>query len=167
MAGELAQHSEALSSAMKVNPEVVYRNNAFLPGEASSTCDAGLKLPSKHRGSLSNGRIERRGVSRGHSSCVSRAGSSCRRVTRPVKVSGGLTRNEGPNLMGRCRPDYSLNLRRIITSRNDAALSVRTIRKRHLRTRMSGVVGAGGVNAPRYPIRIGNFSDRSDPHELV
>jgi hypothetical protein len=69
--------------------------------------------------------------------------------------------------MGRCRPDYSLNLRRIITSRNDAALFVRTIRKRHLRTRMSGVVGAGGVNAPRYPIRIGNFSDRSDPHELV
>jgi hypothetical protein len=56
--------------------------------------------------------------------------------------------------MGRCRPDYSLNLRRIITSRNDAALSVRTIRKRHLRTRMSGVVGAGGVNAPRYPILL-------------
>ena len=159
--------AKSFGSHTEVNAAVVQGSIVFLPGEASSTCDAGLNLPSRHRGSLSNGRIERRGVSRGHSSCVSRAGSSCRRVTRPVKESGGLTRNEGPNLMGRCRPDYSLNLRRIITSRNDAALSVRTIRKRHLRTRMSGVVGAGGVNAPRYPIRIGNFSDRSDPHELV
>lgn len=91
MAGELAQHSKALSSAMKVNPEVVYRNNAFLPGEASSTCDVGLNLPSRHRGSLSNGLIEGRGVSRGHSSHLIRAGSSCRRVIRPAKNPDGLT----------------------------------------------------------------------------
>jgi hypothetical protein len=94
MAGELAQHSEALSSAMKVNPVAVYRNNAFLPGEASSTCDVGLKLPSRHRGSLSYGRIEGRGVSQGHSSHLIRAGSSCRRITRPVFRACDKTRHE-------------------------------------------------------------------------
>ena len=98
MAGELAQHSEAHSSAMKVNPEVVYRNNMLLPGEASSPCVAGLNPPRRRSGASSNGRVERRGVSRGHSSREQRAGSSCRRVSRPAKVSGWLTRGEGPNL---------------------------------------------------------------------
>ena len=100
MAGELAQHSEALSSAMKVNPEVAHRNNVLLPGEASTPCDVGLNPPSRHRGTASNGRIEGRGVSRGRSSRSTRAGSSCRRVTRPAKVSGWLTCDEGPNLGG-------------------------------------------------------------------
>lgn len=74
MAGELAQHSEALSSAMEVNPEVVCRNSASLPGEASSTCVTGLDVPSRSRGSSSNGRIEGRGVSRGRTSRMKRAG---------------------------------------------------------------------------------------------
>jgi len=100
MAGELAQHSEAHSSAVKVNPEVACRNNAFLPGEASFTSGVGLNLPSRHRGSLRNGRIEGRGVSRGRISRLERAGSSCRRDTRPAKMSGGLTCDQGPNLGG-------------------------------------------------------------------
>ena len=74
MAGELAQHSEALSSAMKVNPEVVYRYSMLLPGEASSTRVTGLDVPSRSRGSFSNGRIEGRGVSRGRISRMKRAG---------------------------------------------------------------------------------------------
>lgn len=98
MAGELAQHSEAHSSAMKVNPEVVYRNNTFLPGEASCVFGGGFNPPVQCRGPFSNGWIETGGVSRGHSSCAPRAGSSCRRESRPAKVTGGLTRNEGPNL---------------------------------------------------------------------
>lgn len=98
VAGKLAQHSEALSSVAEVKPEVVYQNNVFLPGEASSPCGIGLNLPERCRGRSSDGSIERRGVSRGHSSCLKRAGSSCRRVTRPAKVSGWLTGNEGPNL---------------------------------------------------------------------
>ena len=100
MAGELAQHSEALGSAMEVNPEVACRNNAFLPGEASAASGAGLDPPSRRRGPRSNARIVGRGVSRGRSSCVKRAGSSCRRESRPAKVSGWLTRGEGPNLGG-------------------------------------------------------------------
>lgn len=100
VAGELAQHSEALSSAAEVNSEVAHRNNVLLPGEASSTRGVGLKLPSRRRGSSSNGRIEGRGVSRGRSSREKRAGSSCRRIIRPAKVSGWLTRDEGPNLGG-------------------------------------------------------------------
>ena len=98
MAGELAQHSEALSSAMEVKPEVACRNNVFLPGEISPACDAGLDVPSKRRGRFSNGSIDRREVSRGHSSRLKRAGSSCRRIIRPAKVSGWLTGDEGPNL---------------------------------------------------------------------
>ena len=97
-AGELAQHSEAPGSAAEVKPEVARRNSASLPGEASSTCVAGLEAPRRRSGASSNGRVEGRGVSRGHSSREKRAGSSCRRESRPAKVSGGLTRGEGPNL---------------------------------------------------------------------
>ena len=99
-ADELAQHSEVLGSAVQVNPEVACRNNAFLPGEASSARGVGLNLPSRRRSPFSNARIVGRGVSRGRSSRLERAGSSCRRIFRPAKVSGGLTCDEGPNLGG-------------------------------------------------------------------
>ena len=105
VAGKLAQHSEALSSAAEVNPEVACRNNVFLPGEISLTCDAGLDVPLKRRGWSSNGSIERREVSRDHSSRLKRAGSSCRPRPRPCRgpvplsgISGWLTGDEGPNL---------------------------------------------------------------------
>lgn len=90
-AGELAQHSEALSSALEVNGGVVYRNNAFLPGETSRPCGAGFNLPTKHRGRGGNVVIEPRGVSRDHSSCCNQARSSRRRETRPVKDLEALT----------------------------------------------------------------------------
>ena len=90
--GELAQHSEALSSLPEVNHGVVHRNNAFLPGEASLPCGA-----ARHCGASGDGRATGRGVSRGRSSRIERAGSSRRRVTRPAKVTGGLRRGEGPN----------------------------------------------------------------------
>ena len=108
MAGKLAPRSEAHGSAMKVNPEVVCRNSAFLPGEASSPSVAGFNPPSRRRGATSNGRVEGRGVSRGHSRRGKRAGSSCRRVTRPAKDSGCLARDEGLNLTGGRRPHRSL-----------------------------------------------------------
>ena len=84
-AGELAQHSEAHSSVQEVKPEVVCRNNVFLPGEASSVGGKGFNLPQNFRGPVSNGWVTGRGVSRGHSSSAKRAGSSCRRVARPAK----------------------------------------------------------------------------------
>ena len=68
----------------------------------------GLNLPSTCCGLSSNGQIGHRGVSRGHSSYGKRDGSSRRRDPRPVKVSGDLSQNEGPNLMGRCLPPRSL-----------------------------------------------------------
>jgi len=77
---KLAQHSEAPSSLPEVNRGVVHRNNALLPGEASMGCNAGFNLPSRHCRPSSNGRVIRRGVSRGRSSRIERAGSSCRRV---------------------------------------------------------------------------------------
>ena len=92
-AGELAQHSEASGSAPEVNHGVVHRNNALLPGEASSPWRTGHRCG----GAPGNGRVTGRGVSRGHSSRGQRAGSSCRREARPVKVSGWLIRSEGPN----------------------------------------------------------------------
>ena len=100
MAGKLAQHSEAPGSAMQVNPEVARRNSAFLPREASSARGVGLDVPSRRRSSSSDGRIVGRGVSRGRSSRLIRAGSSCRRIIRPAKVPGGLTCGEGPKLGG-------------------------------------------------------------------
>ena len=84
-AGKLAQHSDAHSSVQEVKPEVVCRNNVFLPGETSFVCGKGFNLLHNFRGSVSNGRITERGVSRDHSTVVNRAGSSCRRATRPVK----------------------------------------------------------------------------------
>ena len=84
-AGKLAQHSEARSSVSEVNGGAVYRNNAFLPGEASRPCGACFNPPPKHRGDGGNVMIEPRGVSRDHSSWWNQAGSSRRRVTRPVK----------------------------------------------------------------------------------
>ena len=101
MVGKLAQHSKAHSSAIQVNPEVVYRNNMSLPGEASRISGVGLDRPIRCRGGISNGSIEPGGVSRGRSSHRKRAGSNCRRVTRPVKNPDGLTGDEGPNLRGR------------------------------------------------------------------
>jgi len=90
--GKLAQHSEALSSVSGVNLGVVYRNNAFLPGEASHAGRPGFNLPERVSGGGSNVVIELRGVSRDHSSPVQRAGSS------PWgEESGGLRQDEGPN----------------------------------------------------------------------
>ena len=94
--GELAQHSEARSSVPEVNSGVVHRNNVFLPGEALLPGGTGFR----HCGASRDGRATGRGVSRGRSSRIERAGSSRRRVTRPVKVTGGLRRGEGPNRRG-------------------------------------------------------------------
>ena len=95
------------------------------------------------------------------------SGSSCRRVSRPAKVSRRLTGNEGPNLGSGLLPTQppieraALRRRTMVhrwrdTARVDLSNTGR-IRSpfpenRHLRSRMSGGVGAGGVNAPGYPI---------------
>src|SRR5690625_7608995 len=102
---ELAQHSEVPISLPEVNRGVVHRNNALLPGEASMGCNAGFNLPTRHCRLSSNGRVVRRGVSRGRSSRIERAGSSCRRVTRPAngpEASGaGKDRTEEGGTTGR------------------------------------------------------------------
>ena len=91
---ELAQHSEVLCSALKVKTGVVYRNNMLLPGEALSSCYAGLNLPSKRSGTCSNAWIQGQGVSSGHSvrlavyesgGCKSHSFRG-RRGTRPMKI---------------------------------------------------------------------------------
>ena len=99
-ADELAPHSEVLCSALKVKTGVVYRNNMLLPGEALLSCDAGLNLPFKRSGLCSNVWIQRRGVSKGHSSPVKRAGSSprFRFYAGSDEGSGGLRQDEGLNL---------------------------------------------------------------------
>lgn len=92
VAGKLAPHSEALSSAAEVKPEVVCRHNAFLPGEAWQPCGDGLEVPSNLCGGSGNGSIEMPGVSRGHSNHRERAGSSLW-----AKDPEGLSDDEGPN----------------------------------------------------------------------
>ena len=90
--GELAPHSEALGSVPEVNHGVVYRNSAFLPGEASYASGPGFNQPERAGGGDSNVVIEQRGVSRDHSSSVQRAGSSPR-----GEESGRLRQDEGSN----------------------------------------------------------------------
>lgn len=98
---KLAQHSEIQSSMQEVNHGVVYRNNAFLPGEASWPCGAGFNLPSKHRGSGGNVMIVPRGVSRDHSSLWNQARSSRRsRLAGSGEESGNLGPGEGSNRRG-------------------------------------------------------------------
>jgi len=89
---ELAPHSEVSDSVLEVNLGVVYRNNAFLPGEVSYAGRPGFNLPERVGGGGSNAAIELRGVSRDHSSPVQRAGSS------PWgEESGSLSQDEGSN----------------------------------------------------------------------
>lgn len=66
--GELAQHSETHDSATQVKNEVAGRRSIHLPGEASVSCALGCNMPIKGSGSASNASVERRGVSRDHSS---------------------------------------------------------------------------------------------------
>jgi len=97
--GELAQHSEALSSVPEVKHEVVHRNNAPLPGEVSLPCGNGLNRPKRYCGSMSNRATEKREVSRDHSSCRRSIGSSCRsrKVRDPVTTRPRAACNEGSN----------------------------------------------------------------------
>ena len=89
---KLAPHSEVRSSVPEVNPGVVYRNSALLPGETSHASRPGFNLPERVGGADSNVDIEMRGVSRDHSSPVQRAGSSLW-----GEESGGLSQDEGSN----------------------------------------------------------------------
>ena len=94
--GKGAVHSETRSSVAKVKSEVVQWKFMQLPGEISIVSSAGLNLPQKHGGALSNGCIEYREVSKYHSSPENRAGSSHRQCRS--EASGSLTQDEGLNL---------------------------------------------------------------------
>jgi hypothetical protein len=92
----------------RVNGALAWWKLVFLSGEISHS-SVGPSVPRSFGGNVVGELGE---VSRGHSSRMTRAGSSCRRVTRPAKVSGGLTCDEGPNrndeLESSCSPcEYS------------------------------------------------------------
>ena len=79
--GELAQHSETHDSTTQVKNEVAGRRSIHLPGEASVSCALGCNMPIKGSGSVSNARVERRGVSRDHSSLETDSGE-LKRLTK-------------------------------------------------------------------------------------
>ena len=92
----------------RVNGALAWWKLVFLSGEISCFSVP----PVAESAYIGNNLGELGEVSRGHSSRMTRAGSSCRRVTRPAKVSGGLTCDEGPNrndeLESSCSPcEYS------------------------------------------------------------
>ena len=105
--GKGADHSESRSSVVQVKSEAMQRKFMQLPGEISITYGAGFNLPQKHSGVFSNGCIDYREVSRGHSSSEKRAGSSCHTIVCSEE-SGGLSQDEGPNLRCGCRSISSL-----------------------------------------------------------
>jgi hypothetical protein len=77
----------------RVNGALAWWKLVFLSGEISHS---GV-MPLGYRSFDGNVAGELGEVSRRHSSRMKRAGSSCRRVTRPAKISGGLTCDEGQN----------------------------------------------------------------------
>lgn len=83
--GELAPHSEALGSVSEVNHGVVYRNNVFLPGEASWPCVVGFKSTVMNDAALAAMSVLSREESAEAGVVVMQSVSSRRRVTRPVK----------------------------------------------------------------------------------
>ena len=83
----------------RVNDAFARWKLVFLSGEVSLRRVAGLDVPLRRRKLSGNRRLWKREVSRGHSSRMRRAGSSCRRVTRPAKSpklawGEGLNRND-------------------------------------------------------------------------
>jgi hypothetical protein len=78
----------------RVNDAFARRKLVFLSGEASRRWLRFAVRSSRPSQQCDGGP---RGVSRGHSSAMKRAGSSCRRDARPAKKSGGLTWREGLN----------------------------------------------------------------------
>ena len=95
--GKVAGHVEARSSVVEVKSEVVQRKFMQLPGEVSSVCGVGFKLPVKRSSVGRDASTERREVSRSHSSPEKRAGSSCHTIVCSEE-SGSLSQDEGPNL---------------------------------------------------------------------
>ena len=77
----------------RVNGALAWRKWMLLSGEISHS-SVRLMVYRSFGGNVAG---ELREVSRGHSSDRKRAGSSCRRINRPVKNPDGLTWNEGPN----------------------------------------------------------------------
>ena len=85
-AGELAPHSEALSSVSEVNGGVVYRNSAFLPGEISPCGTSGFQ--STHKAGAPAAAMSLAVQSEKSAEgivVVTEPVSSRRRETRPVK----------------------------------------------------------------------------------
>ena len=117
--GEGAVHSESRSSVVEVKNELVQRKFMQLPGEISIASGAGFNLPQKRSGTFSNGCIDYREVSRGHSSPEKRAGSSCHTIVCSEE-SGGLSQDEGPNLRCGCRSISSLINQTAVSEGNGA-----------------------------------------------
>jgi len=85
-ADELAPHSEVPGSALEVNGGVVYRNNAFLPGEVSLGGTGGFQSTRKAGASgAAMPRTEPSEESAESGVVVSESVSNRRRETRPVK----------------------------------------------------------------------------------
>jgi len=115
--GEGAVHSESRSSVVEVKNELVQRKFMQLPGEISIASGAGFNLPQKRSGTFSNGCIDYREVSRGHSSPEKRAGSSCHTIVCSEE-SGGLSQDEGPNLRSGNYPLLSLSNQAAVKQEN-------------------------------------------------